>query len=96
MTSGSNTIACAATLVTFIGCSAASACDVGNIQCDNAGYRYECRCYNDGCNYYPDGTCASYHLPFDHRAHTTDINYTIRPGFAPKGSLIVSSLAQRM
>ncbi len=41
----------------FLGCSAASACNVGDIQCEN-GYRYVCKCWTGyGCNYDRDGTC---------------------------------------
>jgi len=43
------------------GVSTASACDVGNIQCDAAGYRYVCECWtSSGCSYYPDGSCTAY------------------------------------
>ena len=45
-----------------LGSGAALACDVGNIQCDSAGYRYVCQCYtSSGCQYYPDGSCTAYH-----------------------------------
>lgn len=41
----------------FLGCSAASACNVGDIQCEK-GYKYICKCWTaTGCNYEPDGTC---------------------------------------
>ena len=41
----------------FLGCSAASACNVGDIQCEN-GYKSVCKCWTTtGCNYEPDGTC---------------------------------------
>jgi hypothetical protein len=41
----------------LLGCSAASACNVGDIQCEN-GYKYICKCWTaSGCNYEPDGTC---------------------------------------
>ena len=43
--------------ILFLGCSAASACNVGDIQCEN-GYKYICKCWTaTGCNYEPDGTC---------------------------------------
>jgi hypothetical protein len=41
----------------FLSCSAASACNVGDIQCEN-GYKSVCKCWTvGGCNYEPDGTC---------------------------------------
>lgn len=44
--------------LSFLGCSAASACTPGDIQCDK-GYRFECQCWTDGkgCRYFPSGTC---------------------------------------
>src|SRR5476651_878417 len=41
----------------FLSCSVASACNVGDIQCEK-GYKYVCKCWTaTGCNYEPDGTC---------------------------------------
>ena len=40
-----------------LGCSAASACNVGQIACNN-GYKYVCQCYTTGgCQMVSAGTC---------------------------------------
>jgi len=40
-----------------LGCSAASACDVGQIACEK-GYKFVCRCWTStGCIMEPDGVC---------------------------------------
>ena len=53
----------AAMVVMLGGSSVALACDVGDIQCDSAGYRYVCQCYTtDGCQYYYSGSCTADHL----------------------------------
>src|ERR1700688_2984978 len=45
------------TALCVLGCWAASACNVGDIQCEK-GYKYICKCWTaTGCNYEPDGTC---------------------------------------
>lgn len=45
------------TALCVLGCSAALACNVGDIQCEK-GYKYICKCWTaTGCNYEPDGTC---------------------------------------
>jgi hypothetical protein len=50
----------AAVALVFCNCTAALACNVGDIQCDAAGYRYVCECWtSEGCNYYPDGVCTN-------------------------------------
>jgi hypothetical protein len=41
----------------FLGCSAAYACNPGDIHCEN-GYKFTCKCWTiSGCNYEADGTC---------------------------------------
>jgi hypothetical protein len=43
--------------LSFLGCSAASACNPGDIHCEN-GYKFTCKCWTvSGCNYEADGTC---------------------------------------
>ena len=40
-----------------LGCSAASACDPGEVVCDN-GHKYSCHCWSGPpCEFYPSGTC---------------------------------------
>ena len=39
-----------------LGCSAASACDYGQITCEN-GYKYVCKCWTTGCVMEPAGNC---------------------------------------
>ena len=41
----------------LLSAAAASACEVGDVQCDN-GYRYVCACWTTtGCNYERSGIC---------------------------------------
>ena len=44
----------------FVGSASASACNTGDVYCDN-GYRYECQCYTtEGCRYYQYGRCSAF------------------------------------
>jgi hypothetical protein len=62
-----------------LGCSAASACDPGEVVCDN-GHKYSCHCWSGPpCEFYPSGTChdddfsgppaASFNLLMDKYVH---------------------------
>ena len=58
--------------------SPAAACNVGDIQCDAAGYRYVCECWTaTGCSYTQYGTCSSYH-PSERGLGAEPVAYSVR------------------
>ncbi len=60
------------------GTGSAKACNPGDIQCDNAGYRYVCQCWtSEGCQYYPNGSCSAYHSG-PQKLHLRKIDYSPR------------------